>query len=232
MLRSSKPRRPGLEIPMLDRRICLLVAAALWTGVATAQTTPHPNVNARLLVASRQGDAALVLQLLQAGADVDARNRFGKTPLHTAAEKGQTELVAALLKAGANARTASVNDRVTALMAASYAGHADIVTALLAAGADAAALDRMNKPAILYAAGQGQTAALQRLLDHGVAVNTAYAHGLTALMWAAGQGHVEATRLLLARGADMSLKDDRGLTAADMARQGGHSAALALFAHA
>jgi ankyrin repeat protein len=43
----------------------------------------------------------MVNQLLEAGADVDAADKFGRTPLHIAAEKS-LDVVQTLLKAGAN----------------------------------------------------------------------------------------------------------------------------------
>ena len=67
-----------------------------------------------------------------------------------------------------------------------------MVRRLLAAGAKTDPLDRMNKPAIVYAAGQGQAESIALLLDAGVEVNRTYEHGLTALMWAAGQGNVRS----------------------------------------
>ena len=80
----------------------------------------------------------------------------------------------------------------------------------------------MNKPAMVYAAGQGSVGAIDALLASGIDVDAAYEHRLTALMWAAGQGQADAVRLLLERGAKRDLRDDRGLTAAEIARQANH----------
>ena len=85
----------------------------------------------------------------------------------------------------------------------------------------------MSKPAIVYAAGQGQAGAVDALLASGIDVNAAYEHQLTALMWAAGQGQLDTVKLLLERGARRDLRDDRGLTAAEIARQAGQSAVAA-----
>jgi ankyrin repeat protein len=94
---------------------------------------------------------------------------------------------------------------------------------LLEKGADPASVDRVHKPAMVYAAGNGHTAIVKLLLDHGVAVNQRYPGEQTALMWAAGFNHGETAELLLARGADPSLRDDRGWTAAQQARANGHT---------
>ena len=137
-------------------------------------------------------------------------------------------LARAALAAGADVNLASV-ESVTPLMAACYGGNVDLVRDLRGAGARTGALDRLHKPAIVYAAGQGHAEAVGLLLDQGVPIDGIYDNQLTALMWAAGQGSVATTRLLLARGARTSLRDDRGLSAADIARQAGHAEVLALF---
>ncbi|HEY8708225.1 MAG TPA: ankyrin repeat domain-containing protein, partial [Burkholderiaceae bacterium] len=89
----------------------------------------------------------------------------------------------------------------------------------LVAGARTEPVDRMNKPAIVYAAGRGHAAAVDALLASGIDVNATYEHQLTLLMWAAGQGHADVVKLLLARGARTDLRDDRGMSALDIARQ-------------
>jgi ankyrin repeat protein len=115
-------------------------------------------------------------------------------------------------------------------MAACYGGHLEIARRLLARGARTDVQDRMHKPAMVYAAGQGRTALIVALIEAGVSPNAAYEHQLTALMWAAGQGHVDSVTTLLAKGADPALRDDRGLTAAEIARQAGHTQVAELLA--
>jgi ankyrin repeat protein len=194
--------------------MCVLGVAA----AAHAQATTNPNLNAQLLVAARQGDLQAVQRALAQGAAVDSRNRLGKTPLLMAAEKGNEPLAALALRAGANVNVASL-EGVTPLMAASYGGHAGVAKILL---------DRMHKPAIVYAAGMGRTEVVGLLLERGVPIDAAYEHQLTPLMWAAGQGQEATVRLLLARGAKTDLRDDRGLTAYDIAQQTGQSAVVML----
>jgi ankyrin repeat protein len=54
---------------------------------------------------------------------------------------------------------------------------------------------------------QGDVAAVTKLLDQGVDVNTKFRYGATALFKAAERGHTEVVKLLLARGADVTVKD-------------------------
>ena len=75
---------------------------------------------------------------LDGGADVMARNEWGRTPLHRA---GSPEVIQPLLAAGADvmARDAVGN---TPLHKAAHYGYAENIQALLAAGADAKAKDK------------------------------------------------------------------------------------------
>jgi len=113
-------------------------------------------------------------------------------------------------------------------MAAAHAGKAEIAEALMARGADVAAVDRLGKTAMVYAAGQGHAAVVRALLRHGVDVNATYRNDLTALMWAAGYGRDDAIRALLEAGARTDLRDNRGKTAQDIAREAGFAASAQL----
>lgn len=214
----------GFAMPHgFDRRRLLAVALLVGSGAVGAQSPGHTSLNAQLLVAARQGDAARVRQLFDRGAAANARNRLGKTVLLIAAERGDAPMAESALRAGAAVDLAAL-DGVTPLMAASHGGHADLVRRLLAAGARTDPVDRMHKPAMVYAAGQGQAAVVALLLDRGVPVDAPHANQLTALMWAAGGGSATTVDLLLARGARTDLRDDRGLRAEDIAREAGHAA--------
>jgi ankyrin repeat protein len=72
---------------------------------------------------------------LRAGADVDARDRYGQTALMLAAHRGHREIVQALAEAGADLNVAAKYN-LTALMLAIVAGHAAAARTLARAGAD------------------------------------------------------------------------------------------------
>ena len=80
------------------------------------------------------GSIARAEALLNRGADIEARNSQGATPLITAAERGNIPLLTLLLKHGARIDAAD-RDGNTALHEASFHGHVQCVEALLAAGA-------------------------------------------------------------------------------------------------
>ena len=60
----------------------------------------------QLPAACRDGDLELARLLLSAGADVNARDKSGATPLHRAAEEGRTDVVRLLPEAGADSEVA------------------------------------------------------------------------------------------------------------------------------
>ena len=81
------------------------------------------------------GDIDGLNAALQAGADVNARDRNGWTALMHAANKGYTLMVPSLLDAKANVDSRAA-DGATALFMAVLQGHGEIVTMLVRAGAD------------------------------------------------------------------------------------------------
>jgi ankyrin repeat protein len=61
--------------------------------------------------------------------------------------------------------------------------------------------------ALSEATRKGDAAAVRKLLDDGVDVNTRFRYDRTALSFAADRGHVEVVRVLLDRGADVNVRD-------------------------
>ena len=79
------------------------------------------------------GDAELAQALLDAGAKVDARNRYGVPPLHLAAENGDAAMVAAAARRAAPTPNTALPEGETALMTAARTGDTATLDALLAA---------------------------------------------------------------------------------------------------
>lgn len=81
-----------------------------------------------------------VNQLIQNGADVNAKDKYGLTPMHGAVEKGNLEMVKLLIKNGAVVN-AKDNDEKTPLFYAVDNKSHDMVTTLIQKGADVNAKD-------------------------------------------------------------------------------------------
>jgi hypothetical protein len=81
-----------------------------------------------------------------------------------------------------------------------------LLTAAVAAAQPApAASDKAD--ALSEAARKGDVAAVKKLLDEGVDVNTKFRYNRMALSFAADRGHADVVRLLLERGADVNASD-------------------------
>ena len=106
-----------------------------------------------LWLASLKGDAAVVKELIEAGADVNVRGSAKDdtsgvlysdvTALYVAAQNGHTPVVSELIKAGADVNVPR-SDGCTPLFPAARNGHDACVALLLQAGADVNKADERN----------------------------------------------------------------------------------------
>lgn len=87
-----------------------------------------------LSAAAVHGHAAVITQLLAAGADIEKTDNFGWTPLHHAAWHNRKDIVAQLLAAGARVDARTGKGKTT-LMQAAQQDQIEIATLLLEAGA-------------------------------------------------------------------------------------------------
>jgi ankyrin repeat protein len=159
-----------------------------------------------LLFSSRNGHTEIVKILLANGANANAKDSDGFTPLMLAALKGYTDLARTLLGNGADVN-AKDKDGGTALLRAAASGHTEIVKILLANGADVNA-KYYNKTTPLWLASiQGHTEIVKILLANGANVNAKGANSkgicTTILSETAEDAHVDVARVLINSGADV-----------------------------
>ena len=111
--------------------ILLIISLALAATLALAQD-PKQQLNDQLYEAVRRGDLAAVTTLLDKGADVNARFRYGATALFKAAERGNADIVKLLLARGADATVRDTFYNAKAMTwALSDTPNAEVVRALL-----------------------------------------------------------------------------------------------------
>ncbi len=179
-----------------------LLAVVAMTAMVSAAPTSAPVADAAM-----KGDHAAIRALLQQGADVNAAQGDGMSALHWAADRGDAELTAMLVYAGANPGAVTRIGQYTPLHLASRAGSADAVRALLKAGAQVDAKTSTSGATPLHmAASAGVPAVVTALLDAVAEINARETEwGQTPLIFAASLNRVEAVKVLLARGADANV---------------------------
>jgi len=114
----------------LKRILIVLLALSVMSNMAFGQNS-KADLNDKFWEAVRQGDLALVTSLLDQGAEVNAKFRYGATALFKAAERGHTEIVKLLLARGADVTVKDTFYGATAMSWALDNDHVEAVRALL-----------------------------------------------------------------------------------------------------
>jgi len=148
------------------------------------------------------GDSYAVDVLLSNGADPEATDRWGETPLFTAIRNDDGELIEMLVEASPDAERAVSLPNVNGLTPV-----------------HAAALAGQDQP-------------IPTLVEYGADVNASDVNGWTPLHWAADRGYEAVVRTLIDLRADIMLRTDSGKTAADLARSANETAVLNLLEEA
>ena len=131
-------------------------------------TEPDDNGYFPIHHAAQYGNNEAIQVMLEKGINVNilTRNSDKLTPLHVAANLGQTVVVETLLAAGANIE-ASTTSGLTPVRLASNTNHADVVKVLLSNGALTNACDKDRVTSLHVAAHHGNVRVVELLLEHG-----------------------------------------------------------------
>ncbi|CAG0890601.1 unnamed protein product, partial [Cyprideis torosa] len=155
--------------------------------------------------------------LLQAGIDINARDRMGRTALHLSSYKGLESSVQLLLD-----RRALVDCKdetgSTPLYFACSTGHVSVAQELVCNGADINARNRIGMTPLMKASQAGHEKTVWYLVHMAKAEKEERnIFGLTALSCAAMTEHTSVIRILLDAGAAINTRNIQGSTPLEMA---------------
>ena len=208
-----------------------LVVGLLAAQWSQAQVAPSPAETAAyrgLHAAAARGDTAKIEQLMAGKADVNARDAYGRTPLHVATFARQRAAVRALVQAGAD-KGAMESDRYDAVTIAAVADDEETLRTLLSLGASAKlTTSRYDGTALIAAAHLGHDGVVRQLIAAGAPLDHVNNLHWTATIEAVvlgngGPRHQATLKALVEAGANLQLTDRHGKTPLALARGYGYT---------
>ena len=173
-----------------------------------------------LFCAVRQNHADLVKVLIDAGADIETRDKDSRTPLVLSCEKGNLPIVKMLVEAGAEVRAIDKYGYACLVLAAVY-GHTETVRFLVSLpDVDMSHVDKYGNTVVIYAAELTHPGTMEVLIDAGADIEVKDNVGRSPLLLARKLGVVE---VLVRAGADVCVTDDEGDTCLMLAAHFGHT---------
>jgi len=216
-----------------------VLAVALGLGVPLGALAQVPPLAAEVLAfdglhqAAWHGDLHKLKALIASGANLDARDARGRTPLHVATFARQRDAIRLLAKAGADLDLLE-DDRYDAVTIASVADDAATLSVLLSLGArPGQTTSRYDGTALIAAAHLGHDEVVRRLIAAGAPLDH-----INNLHWTAviesivlgdgGPRHQRTLAALVEAGASLKLTDRQGNTPLQLAKARGYTAMVKL----
>jgi len=175
--------------------------------------------------AAQKGDVDAVRQLIADRVNIDAKDYYGKTALHVAAETGHERVAALLIEAGTDMEVRTpISGRgfsdygSTPLILTARWGHTSVAELLINSGADVNARTgqasgrRGEYGGLHYAASRGHEGIVELLITGGADFELMAGSGETPLFEAARAGYKSIVELLISNGANVNAKDNKAGT--------------------
>ena len=182
-------------------------------------------VASELHLAVKKLDEKQIIELLERGADIDAVDEKGETPLHIAARIGRLSVVKKLLEYDPDLFVEN-HQGYTPLAIAIHHNHVKSILVLVSE--QKGQKQRIKLPKLHEAAAENTPQRVKRFLLEGVPVDSYDSSGRTALQWAARVGSPEIVKVLIAEGADVMHVDNEGRVVMYFARFGKNKAVIDL----
>jgi ankyrin repeat protein len=156
--------------------------------------------NTPLLLASLSGQKDLVKALIDEGADINEKNKYGQTPLIYASRGSHIEIIKLLLSQGADVNK-KYNQSSTPLTEAMAKGNKEIIELLMEKGADVNLEDQSGNTPLILAVIFQHKEIVELLISKGADVNAKNKNKETPLNLALSRGYKEIAEMLKNKGA-------------------------------
>ncbi|XP_017544099.1 CARD- and ANK-containing Inflammasome Adaptor Protein [Pygocentrus nattereri] len=185
-------------------------------------TMSQNEIKSVLFKATKRNLDGVVAALIDSGADVNACDDLGYTPLLLATELRNVEVFKVLVSKKAQLDKRLPN-QTSALHLAIQSGSMPLTQILLDKGLDPNSIGPKDQTPLHFSALHNQPTLMALLLHKGAQVNSVTQDGLTALHLASQSGHTEAVAQLLEGRADVHTQDKQGRTALHWAANHGEA---------
>ncbi|GFP54312.1 inversin [Trichoderma asperellum] len=146
--------------------------------------------------ASESGNDAIVRLLVKEGADIEAKDMIGRTPLYCAVGEGHEDVVKLLVEKGADIEAKNYGYGQTPLHWAAKNGHEGVIQLLVKEGADIEVKDINGHTPLYCAVGEGHEDVVKLLVEKGADIEAKDRDGRTPLSIATKKGNERMVKLL------------------------------------
>ncbi|KAK5856133.1 hypothetical protein PBY51_007751 [Eleginops maclovinus] len=198
-----------------------IISDLIYQGASLAAQTDRTGETA-LHLAARYARADAAKRLLDAGADANAQDNTGRSPLHAAVAADAQGVFQILIRNRATDLDSRMYDGSTALILAARLAVEGMVEELITCHADVNAVDELGKSALHWAAAVNNVEATVALLKNSANKDMQDLKEETPLFLAAREGSCEAVKVLLAHFANREITDHMDRLPRDIAQERMH----------
>jgi len=196
----ANPNNTNALKHMLDREdfdgVQLLLAAG-----ADPNELNHQGATALHWAIGRNRSSKTVASLLDAGADINAKRKDGRTAYALATIGGRSDLTTLLAARGADTTLSPIDSFIASVSSADT--NASATSASLPTAPNFSGKEHILPDLAI----SHNSSAVRALLAAGVPINSRGDHGATALHWSCWHGYADLVRLLLDQGASLTIED-------------------------
>ncbi len=166
-----------------------------------------------LMLSAWKGYSEITDMLIDAGAELEAKDNAGWTAIIYGTTAGKKAAVQSLISAGAKVNARFGDKNTTVLMLSAWKGYSEITDMLIDAKAELEAKDNAGWTAVWWAVWTKHPHIVNLLVGAGADVDSKNKDKEPMVIWATLNQDIEAIQLLIDAGADVNAVDEDGYCA-------------------